>query len=187
MPEFRFPILFAAIALGASPPAAGPAVAPARSPGNSTETAVAHAEEAFERMKDVLVGEWKGRLVEIDSPVEATFYLTGNESALVEDIRRPDKPASRMHTVYHLAGDRLQLTHYCSYRNQPRLVAGRIRDEGTTIEFEFVDVTNLSRSGNRYTHRMIVSFPDRNHASIAYVGVDEGHEGVLTAELVRIR
>ena len=144
-------------------------------------------EAAFDRMKKALVGEWAGRLVEIDSPVEATYYLTGNASALVEDIRRPDKPAARMHTVYHLADEELRLTHYCSYRNQPRLVATSVRDDGRTIEFELIDVTNLSRSGNRYTHKMIVSMPDEDHASITYVGVDEGHEGTLTAQLTRVR
>ena len=144
-------------------------------------------ESAFDRMKKALVGEWEGRLVEIDSPVEATYYLTGNASALVEDIRRPDKPASRMTTVYHLADEELRLTHYCSYRNQPRLVATSVRDDGRTIEFELVDVTNLSRSGNRYTHKMIVSLPDEDHASITFVGLDDGQEGTLTTELTRVR
>ncbi len=113
---------------------------------------------------------------------------TGYElDTLVEDIRRPDKPASRMTTVYHLADEELRLTHYCSYRNQPRLVATSVRDDGRTIEFELVDVTNLSRSGNRYTHKMIVSLPDEDPASITFVGLDDGQEGALTTELTRVR
>ncbi len=145
------------------------------------------AEAIFDRMKKVLVGEWEGRFVESGSLVEATFYLTGNESALVEEIRRASKPASRMLTVYHLADEQLQLTHYCSYRNQPRLIASSVRDDGRTIEFKLIDVTNLSRSGNRYTHKMIVSLPDEDHASITFVGLDDGQEGALTTELTRVR
>ena len=103
----------------------------------------------------------------------------------MEDIRRLDKD-SRMHSVYHLDDDDLRLTHFCSYRNQPRLRAKSVSADGKTIEFEFVDVTNLSRSGNRYTHRMIVSLLDHDHASVTYIGLDEGEEGFLTAELTRV-
>ncbi len=152
----------------------------------ASKTARIDTEAAFERLKATLVGEWQGRLIEIDSPVEATFYLTGNGSALVEDIRRPTKPGSRMHSVYHLADAELRLTHYCSFRNQPRLVATAVRDSGGTIEFELLDVTNLSRSGDRYTHRLVVSLSDQDRVSITFVGLDQGQEGTLTAELTRV-
>jgi len=145
------------------------------------------AERAFALMAQDLVGEWQGRLVEIDAPVEATFYLVGNGSALVEEIRRLDREDSRMLTVYHMADDELRLTHYCTMRNQPRLRAAALRDGGRTVEFELIDVTNLSVSGNRYTHKMLVSMPAADRASVTYVGVDEGNEGALTAELTRVR
>lgn len=58
---------------------------------------------------------------------------------------------------------------------------------GRTVGFELVDVTNLSRSGNRYTHKMVVSFAGEDRASITYIGVDEEQEGTLTADLVRVR
>ncbi len=143
------------------------------------------AEAVFEMLKQGLVGEWTGTVEPISKPVEATFYLTGNGSALVEDIRRLDKD-SRMHTVYHLDGDDLRLTHFCSFRNQPRLRAKSLSTDGKTVEFELVDVTNLSRSGNRYTHRMIVTLSDDHHVSVTYIGLDEGEEGFLTAELTRV-
>ena len=143
------------------------------------------AEVVFERLKVGLAGEWQGILQPIAKPVAATFYITGNGSALVEDIRRLDKD-SRMHTVYHLNGDELRLTHFCSFQNQPRLRATAASPDGRTVEFEFVDITNLSRSGNRYTHKMVVSLLDDEHATITYIGLDEGEEGSLTAELTRV-
>ncbi len=142
----------------------------------------------FEQLKQGLVGEWTGTLQPIDKPVAATFYLSGNGSALVEDIRRLDKDW-RMLTVYHLNGAELRLTHFCSFRNQPRLRATTASQEGEGLEIEFdlVDVTNLAESGPRYTHRMLVSLIDPDHASVTYFGFEQGKEtGYLTAELERV-
>lgn len=144
------------------------------------------AEAAFEILKEGLVGEWQGLIVHSAEPVEASIYLTGNDSAIVEYIRRPKKPAASMSTVYHLADQHLQLTHYCSMRNQPRLRAVSVSPDGTTVKFELLDVSNLTRSGNRYTHKMRISFPAEDRASVTYVGLDEGVEGELTVELTRV-
>lgn len=144
------------------------------------------ADAAFALLKERLVGEWKGRIVHSSEPVEATFYLTGNDSAIVEYIRRPMKPAASMSTVYHLADEHLQLTHYCSFMNQPRLRATSVSEDGSTVNFELLDVSNLSRSGNRYTHRMRIAFPAIDRAEVTYIGLIEGVEsGDLTVALTR--
>ena len=92
-----------------------------------------------------------------------------------------------MSTVYHLADEHLQLTHYCSMRNQPRLRATRLSPDGTTFEFELLDVGNLSRSGVRYTHRMRVVLEGPDEVSVTYVGRIDGEEaGELTVELQRL-
>jgi hypothetical protein len=144
------------------------------------------AEAAWQILKDGLVGEWQGKILHSAEPVEASFYLTGNDSAIVEYIGRPQRPAASMSTVYHLADEHLQLTHYCSMQNQPRLRAASISADGKTINFELLDVTNLTRSGNRYTHKMQISFPAPDRANVTYVGLDNGVEGELTVELSRV-
>ena len=143
------------------------------------------AERTFELLKSGLVGKWTGHIVQSGEPVQATFYLTGNDSAIVEYIERPNRPAASMSSVYHLADEFLQLTHYCSMMNQPRLQASTVADDGTSVLFEFLDVTNLSRSGDRYTHKMLISMPSENHASVTYIGLDNGEEGELRVDLVR--
>lgn len=153
-------------------------------PPPSAETGV-DAEAAFDWLKEGLVGEWSGRIAHSGEPVEATFYLTGNDSAIVEYIRRPERPAASMSTVYHLADQNLQLTHYCSMRNQPRLLASAFSEIGNAVAFELLDVTNLSRSGDRYTHKMRIAMPSPDEAVVTYVGIDEGVEGELTVELSR--
>ena len=45
-----------------------------------------NAEVAFDILRDRLVGEWNGKIVHSSEPVNATFYLTGNDSAIVEYI-----------------------------------------------------------------------------------------------------
>ncbi len=146
-----------------------------------------NADVAFKILKDGLVGEWTGKIVHSSEPVEATFYLTGNDSAVVEYIRRPQNPAASMSTVYHLADEHLQLTHYCSLQNQPRLRAVSVSADGKTINFGLLDVSNLSRSGNRYTHKMRISFPAPDRASVTYVGLfDDVETGELTVELSRV-
>ena len=145
------------------------------------------ADAAFDMMKERLVGEWTGRLVHSSEPVEATFYLTGNDSAIVEYIRRPMKPAASMSTVYHLADDELRLTHYCSFMNQPRLRAASLSPDGSAVNFDFVDVTNLTRSGDRYTYQMQVAFPAPDRATVTYTGLVDGeHAGDLVVELERV-
>jgi hypothetical protein len=152
----------------------------------SKEALAFDAGAAFESLKAGLVGEWQGRIVHSNEPVEATFYLTGNDSAIVEYIRRPQKPAASMSSVYHLADEHLQVTHYCSMMNQPRLLASAASEDGINVGFELLDVTNLSHSGNRYTHKMRIELPAPDKASVTYVGVDDGVEGELTVELWRI-
>jgi hypothetical protein len=131
-----------------------------------TRSVAANDAHAFEQMKS-LVGEWKGTWMPQSNPVEARFYLTGDGSALVEDM----KVNSPMSTVYHLDGDELRLTHYCSAGNQPRMKATSVSADGRTIEFELVDVTNLSKTGPRYTHKAKVSLIDEDHAAITYISL----------------
>ena len=46
-------------------------------------------------------------------------------------------------TMFHMDNDDLMLTHYCAAKNQPRLRATQISDDGSDVLFTFVDGTNL--------------------------------------------
>ncbi len=141
----------------------------------------------FDLLKQNLVGEWRGFIAHSGEPVEATFYLTGNDSAIVEYIRRPQKPKASMSSVYHAADDEVWVTHYCSFMNQPRLKATSFSAQHRSLSFDLMDVSNLQQSGDRYTHKMRVAFPGPNKASVTYTGFAEGQEtGDLTVELERI-
>jgi hypothetical protein len=93
-----------------------------------------------------LAGEWKGTFEWTGArtdrgTMDATYYTTGNGSAVVENLISNGKPV--MTSVYHLDGADLRLTHFCGAQNQPRLKAQRIDPVHGAADFTFVDATNL--------------------------------------------
>src|SRR5512137_3168170 len=72
---------------------------------------------AFDQLKG-LAGSWQGRVAtSSDAPVTVEFEVTSNGRAVLE--RQFAGTAHEMVTMYYLAYDRLQATHYCSMGNQP--------------------------------------------------------------------
>jgi hypothetical protein len=104
------------------------------------------ANAAFERLR-ALSGHWQGTVTwsTAHTPpgrIEAEYYLTGDGSALVENLIMGGAPS--MTSVYHLDGAELRMTHYCASHTQPRLKASTVDLEHGQITFSFVDITNLS-------------------------------------------
>ncbi len=83
---------------------------------------------------------------------ESVYVLAGKGSAVVETSRFVDTPADSMVTTFYLDGDRLMLTHYCEAKNQPRLLATEISDDGRKIRFTFLDATNLASPQAGHMH-----------------------------------
>src|SRR5438270_8360975 len=101
--------------------------------------------ETFNAIK-ALAGDWQGSYEWIGKnrkgPMNAKYYLTGNGTAVVEDLIMEGSP--NMTTVYHLDGADLRATHYCAAGNQPRLKATSAIGNDKSVKFEMVDITNLS-------------------------------------------
>jgi hypothetical protein len=116
------------------------------------------AAAAFARLK-TLVGVWEADMP--DGKARLTYELTGGGTALVEHESEDKMPG--MMTVYHLDGDRLILTHYCMTGNQPRMQARGINPETGEIQFQFLDVTNLSSPGAGHMHNARVRLIDDKH------------------------
>lgn len=136
------------------------------------------ASETFERLKD-LVGEWTGAWEPGSMPTRVVYSLTGNGSVLVEDYRIDD---TTMSTLYHLDGEELMLTHYCSKANQPRMRATSLGEDGP-LEFVAFDVTNNLTGG--YSKALTLELIDRDRISISYTGSRTG--GTSGVRLRRVR
>src|ERR1700742_4745659 len=72
-----------------------------------------NAAAAFAQLK-TLAGTWEAATKQ--GKATTTYEVISNGSALVEHLDMPNEGA--MVTVYHLDGDRLVLTHYCTAGNQ---------------------------------------------------------------------
>ena len=137
----------------------------------------------FEKLKS-LVGEWRGSWSPGGSETLVTYSLTGNGSVLVEDyVLGAPKGSRSMSTLYHLDGDQLMLTHYCSIGNQPRMRATALSADGREVVFDHFDITNLGKTG--YSERLTLTLTDEDHIALSYRGSRTG--GSSGVELERVK
>ncbi len=110
---------------------------------------------AFERLK-TLAGEWDEKSTHGWQGRESLQIIAGGSAILSTSVIDPHPGANEaMATLFHLAGDWLMLTHNCVARNQPRLVATAIRDEGRTIELSFLDGTGMRSRDDGHMDRAV--------------------------------
>jgi hypothetical protein len=118
-----------------------------------------------------LTGDWEGSFQWIGVPADAgpstaTYALISNGSAMMETLMIG---GSTMTSVYHLDGSALRMTHYCAAANQPRLKAQRIDLAHGSIDFEFVDITNLRSPDATHVHGFEIRVTDSDHLKLAFV------------------
>jgi hypothetical protein len=118
-----------------------------------------------------LVGEWRGTFqwsgARTDGgKMDATYSLTGNGSAVVENLLVDGTPF--MTSVYHLDGAVLRMTHYCAAQNQPRLKAQSFDPSTGTIDFAYVDATNLASPDAPHVSGFVLTNPDREHLELRF-------------------
>lgn len=124
------------------------------------------AQKSFDKMKS-LVGTWEGKMSD-GQEVTMTYSLVSGGTALMADGAHDS-----MVTMYALDGTRLLMTHYCGMGNQPRMSAS-LSPDGKTLEFTFVDATNLSSPQAGHMHHAVFNFVDANHYSEEWTFMQDG-------------
>src|ERR1700733_939538 len=131
----------------------------------------AAAQLAFARLK-TLAGNWKGKAAMgpqpgMNAPVRVSLRVTSGGAALMHEMvpeGRADDPSNGDDdpiTMLYVDGDRLMLTHYCdSGKNRPRMV-GRLSPDGTTGEFDFLDLSGETAYG--LMHQAVFTLIDADH------------------------
>ena len=121
---------------------------------------------SFEKLKS-LQGNWAGKAMNQD--VQVSFRVTSGGSALMSEIHGTED----MVTVFHLDGDRLLMTHYCSAGNQPRMAA-TVAPDGKTFTFNFLDAANVLPSQPGHMQRLVLTIldADRHTESWVFLGND---------------
>jgi len=125
---------------------------------------------SMEKMKS-LVGHWEGKDKE-GKPIQLTYHLVSGGSTLVERMDHGEHKDG-MITVYHLDGNDVMLTHYCSMGNQPRMRA--VGSDAGSISFSFVDGTNM-KSEDPHMHKLTISWKDVDHIVQEWTMQSEGKD-----------
>jgi hypothetical protein len=149
------------------------------------------SDRMFARMRG-LAGDWEGTFEwsggrSSRGTLKASYYVTGNGSALVENLIMDMDGVPSMTTVYHLDGADLRMTHFCAARNQPRLKAGRIDDAAGSADFSFVDATNLAANAGHVDH-FFIQLLDADGVNLKFTfGGGAGKPAVENIVLKRVR
>jgi hypothetical protein len=142
-------------------------------------SAETRANPAWEKMK-TLVGTWEGH--EGAQPVSVTYTLVSNGTSLMESLTGDHD--TNMVTMYSPDGDAVVATHYCAMGNQPRMRA-RPGSDPNTLDFQFVDATNVQDPNDHLMRRLVVTFKDGDHFQQAWTDRANGKD--QTADFVYTR
>jgi hypothetical protein len=159
---------------------AGCAAAVFALPGDSMPPREPVSSAGFDKMKS-LVGSWSG-ITSQGKPVHVSYKLASDGSALVETIEPED-----MVTVYYPDGDGLMMTHYCAMHNQPRMKAAAYTAGSKSLDFQFVDATNMKSPDDGHMHSLEVNFVDPNHITQAWTFHVGGKDNTEVFTLARAK
>lgn len=138
------------------------------------------AHKTFDQLKG-MEGNWVGKNAK-GVPLQVTFRMTAGGTALMNEIRGEGK--ENMITMFHMDGDRLLMTHYCSAGNQPRMKV--IAADGKSVSFEFVDGTNIG-PGDGHMQRVTFTQSDADHHVEEWVFAGNGKEMKELFTLERVK
>ncbi len=145
--------------------------------------AAAHAADppVFTKLQK-LVGTWESKKPD-GKTSETTVTSVSAGSVLM--ITQPDEGYGSMITIIHPDGNRVLLTHYCSAKNQPRMVAEALPD-GKSIKFNYLDATNVTEGQPGVMRSLVLTMPDDDHMSQTWTfRAADGKETTETFNLVR--
>ncbi len=132
-----------------------------------------NAAAAYARFKN-LAGEWVGTSTK-GWTNRQTVSVIARDSAVM-NISHGSHPGETMATMIYMDGEQLMLTHYCVARNQPRLQATSVEDEGRRLTFSFRDGTNLPSRDKGHMDKVIFQFKDDDHYTSQWTWYQHGQE-----------
>jgi len=112
---------------------------------------------AFEKLK-TLAGTWDA---ETPGGTGTIKYRVASAGSVVIEELFPGTDHEMM-TVYHMDGDELVATHYCSAGNQPRFKLDASTSAGDTLSFGFNGGSNMKPSDG-HIHQGSVRLVDTGH------------------------
>jgi len=160
------PLLFVLTAIGGAVPSA---------------RAQSEATRGLEKLKS-LAGIWHGTGPD-GSTLAVSYEIASGGTALMETRVPSNEP--EMITLFHLDGDALALTHYCSAGNQPRMQAEPTPHSADEMNFAFVDVSNLTTPSAGHMRALRMVFQDDDHLTQVWTWREGGQDVEATFHLER--
>jgi len=136
--------------------------------GATTALSASDAQKSFAKLKS-LAGTWEGKAPD-GKTVEVSYHVISGGSAVMSQMTE-----NSMVTMYHLDGDRLVMTHYCGAGNQPRMI-GKLSGDGNTLDFNFLDATNLASPKAGHMHHATLIFADADHYAERWTFTQDGKD-----------
>jgi hypothetical protein len=155
--------------------ALAPAVLPAQAKPQPTKS-----EAAFKQLSS-LVGEWQG--VQDGVPIQVTYSLTANGTALMENQKPGDSPP--MITMFTVDGDHLIATHYCVTGNQPQMVSGVPDDLQQGVPFKLQRVTGMKTPDDWHNTGLTFKLDDQDHITQRWTYLYKGKAGATVFHYTR--
>jgi len=112
---------------------------------------------AFERLKG-LEGAWNASTPAGDGTIT---YKVASAGSIVDEHLFPGTDHEMM-TVYHMDGENLVATHYCSAGNQPRFKLDSSSTTADRLHFAFNGGSNM-KSGDGHIHEGTLRLVDDQH------------------------
>ncbi len=135
-------------------------------------SSAANGQSAFDALK-ALEGDWSGK-DDDGQPAVANYEVSSGGTIVIEKLTPGKHPC--MTSVYHRDKDSLMMTHYCNMDNQPRMRLSAYDAEKGTMQFEFVDITNLKNDKEGHINGLKISMPDKNHLEHDWTFSQEGKQ-----------
>jgi hypothetical protein len=149
-------------------------------PGQTRPQDRTKSEAAFKQLAS-FVGEWEG--VQDGVPIEVTYTLTANGTALMEEQKPGD--SSPMITVFTVDGDHLIATHYCVTGNQPQMVSGVPGDLQKGVKFSLLRVTGMKTPADWHNTGLTVMLNDKDHMTQRWTYLYKGKAGATVFHYTR--
>jgi hypothetical protein len=149
-------------------------------PGQTRPQERTKSKAAFEQLSS-LVGNWDA--VQDGVPVEETYTLTANGTALMAETKPANSPA--MITMFTVDGDHMIATHYCVTGNQPYMVARVPGDLEKGMTFSLKRVTGMKTPADWHNTGLTVTLDDKDHMTQRWTYLYKGKAGTTVFHYTR--
>ncbi len=132
----------------------------------------------FDKLKS-LEGVWEGKDSD-GNPANFSYKVVSAGNTVMESIDHTHM-AEMMVSMYHLDGDNLMMTHYCSAGNQPRMRL--VSSTPNSLTFEMFDATNLASDNDAHMRKVVITWQDNDHITSDWTMSKDGkdqHHGIFT-------